>query len=285
MSAASATGPRWRPAEGLVSVHFVNASGSVLVAPFGGVERRFSTAPYCVGVPRPGAGSAGARLRHLDRGRGQGAGRQPGRQEAAGGRADRRRTASRAPIRTCSTATTRRPARATTARAPAPSARSATTRARASPSCARCWAARSPAPARPIPSAAASPTACCRSTSIPRCSIRRASSRRTSRKYVAFVKSSRPATPGGEILVPGEPEARMRAEAPGRRRAAARRHLGRHRRDGPLGRPRRAPHPAGRLAVVSSPGPRHSVALMISRAPHRRIHIRLTWRGPSEDHE
>ncbi|MBK9083609.1 MAG: malate/lactate/ureidoglycolate dehydrogenase [Rhizobiales bacterium] len=39
---------------GLVSVHFVTASGSVLVAPFGGVERRISTAPYCVGVPRPG---------------------------------------------------------------------------------------------------------------------------------------------------------------------------------------------------------------------------------------
>ncbi|MBM3650045.1 MAG: malate/lactate/ureidoglycolate dehydrogenase [Alphaproteobacteria bacterium] len=39
---------------GFVSVHFVNASGSVLVAPYGGVERRFSTAPYCVGVPRPG---------------------------------------------------------------------------------------------------------------------------------------------------------------------------------------------------------------------------------------
>jgi uncharacterized oxidoreductase len=39
---------------GLVSIHFVNASGSVLVAPYGGVERRFSTAPYCVGVPRPG---------------------------------------------------------------------------------------------------------------------------------------------------------------------------------------------------------------------------------------
>ena len=38
-------------AEGLVSVHFVNASGSSLVAPFGGVDRRFSTAPYCVGVP------------------------------------------------------------------------------------------------------------------------------------------------------------------------------------------------------------------------------------------
>jgi hydroxycarboxylate dehydrogenase B len=41
-------------AEGLVSIHFVNASGSVLVAPYGGVDRRFSTAPYCVGVPRPG---------------------------------------------------------------------------------------------------------------------------------------------------------------------------------------------------------------------------------------
>jgi uncharacterized oxidoreductase len=40
-------------AAGLISVHFVNAAGSSLVAPFGGVERRFSTAPYCVGVPRP----------------------------------------------------------------------------------------------------------------------------------------------------------------------------------------------------------------------------------------
>jgi len=39
---------------GLVSVHFVNAAGSILVAPFNAVERRFSTAPYCVGVPRPG---------------------------------------------------------------------------------------------------------------------------------------------------------------------------------------------------------------------------------------
>jgi uncharacterized oxidoreductase len=41
-------------AEGLVSVHFVNAAGSVLVAPFDGTQRRFSTAPYCVGIPRPG---------------------------------------------------------------------------------------------------------------------------------------------------------------------------------------------------------------------------------------
>jgi uncharacterized oxidoreductase len=41
-------------AEGLVSVHFVNAAGSPLVAPFAGAERRFSTAPYCVGVPLSG---------------------------------------------------------------------------------------------------------------------------------------------------------------------------------------------------------------------------------------
>src|SRR3569833_2373912 len=41
-------------AEGLVSVHFVNAAGSLLVAPFGGVQKRLSTAPYCVGIPREG---------------------------------------------------------------------------------------------------------------------------------------------------------------------------------------------------------------------------------------
>jgi uncharacterized oxidoreductase len=41
--------------QGLVSIFFVNVTGSVLVAPFGGVDRRFSTAPYCVGIPRPGA--------------------------------------------------------------------------------------------------------------------------------------------------------------------------------------------------------------------------------------
>jgi len=39
-------------AEKLVCVHFVNAAGSVLVAPFGGIERRLSTAPFCVGIPR-----------------------------------------------------------------------------------------------------------------------------------------------------------------------------------------------------------------------------------------
>jgi hydroxycarboxylate dehydrogenase B len=38
--------------QGLVSIHFVNARGSVLVAPYGGIDRRFSTAPFCIGVPR-----------------------------------------------------------------------------------------------------------------------------------------------------------------------------------------------------------------------------------------
>ncbi|MDB5413392.1 MAG: malate dehydrogenase [Rubritepida sp.] len=40
-------------AQGLISIHFVNVAGSVLVAPFGGKERRFSTAPFCIGVPLP----------------------------------------------------------------------------------------------------------------------------------------------------------------------------------------------------------------------------------------
>jgi hydroxycarboxylate dehydrogenase B len=39
---------------GLISIHFVNVSGSLLVAPFGGVERRMSTNPVTIGVPRDG---------------------------------------------------------------------------------------------------------------------------------------------------------------------------------------------------------------------------------------
>jgi uncharacterized oxidoreductase len=41
-------------AEGLVSIHYVNAASSLLVAPYGGVDRRLSTAPYSVGIPRQG---------------------------------------------------------------------------------------------------------------------------------------------------------------------------------------------------------------------------------------
>src|SRR6202453_3393163 len=42
-------------AAGLISIHFVNAAGSILVAPFGSLERRLSTAPFSVGIPREGA--------------------------------------------------------------------------------------------------------------------------------------------------------------------------------------------------------------------------------------
>lgn len=37
---------------GFVSTHHVNAPASLLVAPFGAIDRRFSTAPYACGVPR-----------------------------------------------------------------------------------------------------------------------------------------------------------------------------------------------------------------------------------------
>lgn len=39
---------------GLVSTHHVNAPASLLVAPYGAIDRRFSTAPYACGVPREG---------------------------------------------------------------------------------------------------------------------------------------------------------------------------------------------------------------------------------------
>src|SRR3954451_10612821 len=41
-------------AGGPVSIHFVHPAGSLLVAPYGGVQKRLSTAPYCVGIPRVG---------------------------------------------------------------------------------------------------------------------------------------------------------------------------------------------------------------------------------------
>ncbi|MEH2558031.1 putative oxidoreductase [Bradyrhizobium algeriense] len=38
----------------LCSIHFANVNGHVLVAPFGGTQRRFSTAPFSIGIPRVG---------------------------------------------------------------------------------------------------------------------------------------------------------------------------------------------------------------------------------------
>ena len=41
-------------AKGLISIHFVNTSGlGMIVAPFGGTERRMSTNPVSIGVPMP----------------------------------------------------------------------------------------------------------------------------------------------------------------------------------------------------------------------------------------
>lgn len=40
-------------AGGCASVHMVNVRGSLLVAPFGGTERRGSTSPMCFGLPTP----------------------------------------------------------------------------------------------------------------------------------------------------------------------------------------------------------------------------------------
>ena len=42
-------------AAGLVSIHFINVAGGELVAPFGGVDRRFSTNPFCIGIPSDGS--------------------------------------------------------------------------------------------------------------------------------------------------------------------------------------------------------------------------------------
>lgn len=40
--------------KGLISIHMVNVRGRSLVAPFGGIDRRMATSPYCVGVPLTG---------------------------------------------------------------------------------------------------------------------------------------------------------------------------------------------------------------------------------------
>jgi uncharacterized oxidoreductase len=42
-------------AENLVSLHFVNVRGSLIVAPFGGSDRRMSSSPLAIGIPVPNA--------------------------------------------------------------------------------------------------------------------------------------------------------------------------------------------------------------------------------------
>ena len=129
-------------AEGLVSVHFVNAAGSLLVAPFGGVQKRLSTAPYCVGIPRQGqdpivldfATSIVAEGKVLVASRG-------GKKLPKGALIDLDGTLERRSGGAVRAAQLRR-GRATIPRAPARSARSASTRARGWRSSANCSAAR-----------------------------------------------------------------------------------------------------------------------------------------------
>jgi uncharacterized oxidoreductase len=148
---------------GLVSVHFVNCAGSQLVAPFGGVDRRLSTAPFSIGFPMRGsdpvildfATSAVAEGKVLVAARAA---------RSCPRAASSSRTASSPPIPIRSTATTTTTAAPTPATARAPSAPSASTKARVSPSCASFSGAPSRARAAPGRASGASRTACCPST-------------------------------------------------------------------------------------------------------------------------
>jgi len=42
---------------GLVSIHFVNVGMGEIVAPYGGVDRRFGTDPFCIGIPQGETGN------------------------------------------------------------------------------------------------------------------------------------------------------------------------------------------------------------------------------------
>ena len=50
---ALAIGPTWRRTRGRC-LHFLNTSGALRVAPFGGSDRRLSTNPISIGVPVAG---------------------------------------------------------------------------------------------------------------------------------------------------------------------------------------------------------------------------------------
>ena len=153
-------------AEGLVSIHFVNAAGSLLVAPFGGVEKRLSTAPYCVGIPRQGqdpivldfATSIVAEGKVLVASRG-------GKKLPKGALVDHDGTLSEDPAVLYGPHTAEGPRDHTKGTGAIRAL--ASTRVRGWPSSASCSAARSPAPAPP-PAVVSSPMACSPSTSTPR---------------------------------------------------------------------------------------------------------------------
>ncbi len=198
-------------AEGLVSVHFVNAAGSVLVAPYGGVERRLSTAPYCVGIPRQGQGpivldfatSIVAEGKVLVASRG-------GKKLPKGALIDARRQFERGPDLALRAAQRRRAARSQPGQGRHPGFR----RAQGLGSCVDLRIARRcpDRHRRHRGRTGASPTACSRSMSIPRWWILRISS--TAKSRVMSTISGIPGRPpvSMSVLIPGEPEAGMRAD-------------------------------------------------------------------------
>ena len=197
---------------GLVSVHFVNVAGSQLVAPFGGVDRRISTAPFSIGFPMRGAEpvildfatSAVAEGKVLVAARGG--------KKLPAGQPDRAGRPAHAPTRTRSTAITTTRAPPTPATAKARSAPSASTRARASPSCASSSPAPSPARAAPDRDSRVSANGMLSFYMAPSFFGTDEAYTAEAQRYIEFFKSSRPASAGGEVLVPGEPERRSKAE-------------------------------------------------------------------------
>ena len=123
--------PRMAARAGKLSLHFVNTSGAgILVAPFGGIERRLSANPIAAGVPVKGGTPIILDMSTCSDRRGQTQGRpQQGRRRA--GRLHHRRPG---PADQRPEGLLRRPARA-------PSCPSAATRATAWASSPRCWPA------------------------------------------------------------------------------------------------------------------------------------------------
>jgi hydroxycarboxylate dehydrogenase B len=142
-------------AAGMISLHFVNTSGAgILVAPFGGSDRRLSVNPIAMGVPRPGADPI---IHDMSTGI-----IAAGKVRVAQNKGELVPEGCLIDGRGEPTATPRR--RSPTRRVPC--SPWAATRATASRSSARCWPARSPAAAAAIPTTrtpTGSSTACSRS--------------------------------------------------------------------------------------------------------------------------
>ncbi len=198
---------------GLVSIHFVNVSMGELVAPFGGVDRRFSTNPMCIGAPQPEgdpllldfATSTVAEGKVLVASNG-------GKPVPAG--------ALIAPDGTLSTdpELLYGPLAGTSVRdsSQGPGALRAFGDHKGSGIAFMCeilaGCLSGGATSGPIPGGKRGRIAnCMLSIYLDPGHFGAQHFAQTAREYALYVKASRPATPGGEVLVPGEPESRTRA--------------------------------------------------------------------------